>query len=82
MTKDDIKFVTKIYTDEFQKEQSLKSAFAQNIYDNGKSKYFEALKSYNSKYSKDLRKNNNIKNKSIKPYFDEPVEFPLDNRML
>jgi len=46
------------------------------------SKYIESIKSYNSKHVKDKRQSKNIKTKTIKPYYQECVEFPLDDRTL
>ena len=70
------------YEKYFESLENLKSWHSQNIFRNAKSKYIDSIKSYNSKYAKNIRIKKNIKNKSIKPYYEDLFEFPLDDRML
>ena len=74
--------IRKQYEKYFESSENIKSWHSQNIYRNAKSKYIDTIKSYNSDYSKNIRSKKNIKSKSIKPYYEDLFEFPLDYRLL
>ena len=81
-SKYDSEQIRKQYEKYFESSEYLKSWHAQNIFRNSKSKYIDSIKSINSAYILKQRQDKWLKHKSIKPYYDELFEFPLDDRML